>query len=293
MTDDPQFETAPPSDGQDETETHPAAAGPGAALQSALEEAAKAPTLLVATDFDGALAEFTLDPEDSAPAPGAMAALRGLAALPDTHVALASGRDVRGLREVTGVGSAERITLIGSHGAEATRPEVAAQGRLDDDQRALLDELTAQVAELIERHPGARLERKRAAVAVHTRGLPADDAEAALTEALALAEGRADVRTLHGKSVVELSVSHADKGTAITRLGEMVGSDAIFYSGDDVTDEDAFRALDPDDGDVSVKVGGGKTHAAYRVGSVSDVVETLAQLRDLREQATSGDDEQT
>ncbi|MEO7236578.1 MAG: trehalose-phosphatase [Lapillicoccus sp.] len=289
--------TRPPAPGPDDEDTRDGDEGvphgPGHELQSALEEAAKAPTLLVATDFDGAMAEFTVDPEDSEPAPGAMAALRGLAALPGTHVAVASGRDVRALRELTGVGSAERITLIGSHGAEATRADVAAQGRLDDDQRALLDELTAQVAELIERHPGARLERKRSAVAVHTRGLPADDAEAALREARLLGEGRREVRMLQGKSVVELSVSHADKGTAISRLGEVVGSDAIFYSGDDVTDEDAFKAMDPGDGDVSVKVGRGDTRAAYRVGSVSDVVETLAQLRDLREQATSGDDEQT
>ena len=271
---------------QPEQPERAAAAGPDELLVSALEQAAKAPTLLVASDFDGALAEFTVDPEDSEPAPGAIAALRSLAALPDTHVAVASGRDVRALRELTGVGSAERITLIGSHGAEATRADVASQGRLDPAQRALLDELTALVAELIDRHPGARLERKQAAVAVHTRGLPADDAAAALEEARTLAEGRPEVRMLQGKSVVELSVSHADKGTAISRLGEAVGSDAIFYSGDDVTDEDAFRAMDPDDGDVSVKVGRGDTHAAYRVDSVSDVVETLEQLRDLRAQAT-------
>ena len=182
-------------------------------LRAALERAAKAPTLLVASDFDGALAEFTVDPDDSAPAPGAMDALRGLAALPDTHVAVASGRDVRTLRDLTGVGSAESITLIGSHGAESTKPNVATEGRLDDEQRALLDDLTAQVAELIDRHPGARLERKRAAVAVHTRGLPKADAEAALREAAAIGEDRRDVRMLRGKSVVELSVSHADKGT--------------------------------------------------------------------------------
>ena len=260
-------------------------------LRAALEKAAKAPTLLVASDFDGALAEFTVDPDDSAPAPGAMDALRGLAALPDTHVAVASGRDVRTLRDLTGVGSAESITLIGSHGAEATTPNVATQGRLDEDQRALLDDLTAQVAELIDRHPGARLERKRAAVAVHTRGLPKADAEAALQEAAVIGEGRRDVRMLRGKSVVELSVSHADKGSAIAALGREVGSDAIFYSGDDVTDEDAFKALDSDEGDVPVKVGGGRTHAAYRVDSVSDVVETLEQLRELREQATGEADD--
>jgi trehalose 6-phosphate phosphatase len=265
---------------------------PDEALREALEQAAKATTLLVASDFDGALAEFTVDPEDSAPAPGAMAALRGLAALPDTHVAVASGRDVRTLRDLTGVGSAESITLIGSHGAEATRADVANEGRLDQAQRALLDELTAQVAELIDRHPGARLERKRAAVAVHTRGLSRDEAAAALREALLLGEGRPDVRMLRGKSVVELSVSHADKGTAIARLGEALNSDAIFYTGDDVTDEDAFRAMDSEAGDVSVKVGQGDTHATYRVDSVSDVVDTLEQLRELREQAT-GEDEAT
>jgi trehalose 6-phosphate phosphatase len=268
-------------------ETGTGAAAPSTdELRAALEKAAKARTLLVASDFDGALAEFTVDPEDSAPAPGAMTALRGLAALPATHVAVASGRDVRTLRDLTGVGSAESITLIGSHGAEATRPHVAAEGRLDGDQRALLDELTTAVAELIDRHPGARLERKRAAVAVHTRGLPTADADAALREAAALGEGRGDVRMLRGKSVVELSVSHADKGSAIAALGRQVGSDAIFYSGDDVTDEDAFRALDSEEGDVSVKVGGGPTHAAYRVESVAQVVETLEQLRELREQAT-------
>jgi trehalose 6-phosphate phosphatase len=256
-------------------------------LRAALEQAAKAPTLLVATDFDGALAEFTVDPDDSAPAAGAMAALRALAALPDTYVAVASGRDVRTLRHVTGVGSAESITLIGSHGAEATRPNVAAEGRLDEEQRELLDDLTAQVAELIDRHPGARLERKRAAVALHTRGLPRADAEAALREADALGEGRRDVRMLRGKSVLELSVSHADKGSAIAALGREIGSDAIFYTGDDVTDEDAFKTLDAQEGDVPVKVGTGATHAAYRVGSVAEVVETLEQLRELREQATS------
>jgi trehalose 6-phosphate phosphatase len=255
-------------------------------LQTALKRAARAPTLLVASDFDGALADFTLHPQDATPAPGAMSALRGLAALPRTFVAVVSGRDIQSLRHATGVGSAEPITLIGSHGAESTRPEVGSDGRLDGAQRRPLEELTLAAAQLIERHPGARLERKRAAVAVHTRGLPEDDADAALREAAALAEGRSDVRLLRGKSVVELSVSHADKGRAITLLSEVVGSDATFYAGDDVTDEDAFRALKARDGDVSVKVGGGDTHAAYRVSSVSELVETLERLRRLREQAT-------
>ena len=92
-------------------------------LRVALEKAAKAPTLLVASDFDGALAEFTVDPDALRPARRSHGRAARPGRLPDTHVAVASGRDVRTLRDLTGVGSAESITLIGSHGAEATRPQ--------------------------------------------------------------------------------------------------------------------------------------------------------------------------
>ena len=69
---------------------------------------------------------------------------------------------------------------------------------------------------------------------------------------------------LKGKSVLELSVSHADKGSAVTALGRHVGAVARVYFGDDVTDEDAFmRMRRPED--VTVKVGTGSTAARYRV----------------------------
>ena len=250
-------------------------------LPDALERLAGATTVLVASDFDGALAEFCADPADCVPAPGAMPALRALARLAGTHVAIVSGRDLATLAGLTGVQDGEPIVLVGSHGAESSAPGVV-DGRLDDDQRILLDELTTLVAELVEDHPGARLERKRAAVAVHTRGLPDEDAEAALAAAEALAGGRDQVRVLRGKSVLELSVSHADKGSTLRALADAVGAGAVFYSGDDVTDEDAFAVLDPARGDVTVKVGEGDTAAAHRVESVGGLVETIARLLELR-----------
>ncbi len=256
-------------------------------LPDALERLAGAGTVLVASDFDGALAEFCADPSDCVPAPGAMVALRGLARLPGTHVAIVSGRDLTTLAELTGVQDREPIVLVGSHGAESSAHGVV-DGRLDDAQRRLLDELTTTVAELIEDHPGARLERKRAAVAVHTRGLSDDSAEAALLAAQALSKGNDQVRVLRGKSVLELSVSHADKGSALRALADSVGAEAVFYSGDDVTDEDAFAVLDPRGGDVTVKVGSGDTAAAHRVESVDELVETIAQLFELRRELAPG-----
>ena len=84
-----------------------------------------------------------------------------------------------------------------------------------------------------------------------------DPAAAAEAEAAALevTTRHTGLHVLHGKHVVEVGVVRADKGTALLALRDEVGADVVAYFGDDVTDEDAFRALGPDD--VTVKVGDG------------------------------------
>jgi trehalose 6-phosphate phosphatase len=52
--------------------------------------------------------------------------------------------------------------------------------------------------------------------------------------------------------------------------------DGTLYVGDDVTDESAFEVLG--ERDVSVKVGPGETHAAYRLDGPEDVRELLQLL---------------
>lgn len=69
-------------------------------------------------------------------------------------------------------------------------------------------------------------------------------------------EADADVLERGGKDIVEFAVRHVTKGDAIARLRRLHGADAVFFAGDDVTDEDGFRVLG--DGDVGVKVGPGR-----------------------------------
>ena len=83
-------------------------------LDDALAELARVPTLLVALDFDGVLAPIVQDPASSRPLPGSAAAVRALAELPGTTVAMLSGRALHDLREVSGFGPPVR--LVGSHG---------------------------------------------------------------------------------------------------------------------------------------------------------------------------------
>jgi trehalose 6-phosphate phosphatase len=81
--------------------------------------------------------------------------------------------------------------------------------------------------------------------------------------------------------VLELAVTDADEGTALSRLRDDLAAVATVYLGDDRTDEDAFRVLSPSD--LAVKVGEGETAARYRVADPAAAVllfETLADALD-------------
>jgi trehalose 6-phosphate phosphatase len=249
-----------------------------AELTAAIDEFVSAPTVLVASDFDGVLAPLVLDPMASRPLPGTVESLRGLAALSSTYAAVVSGRDLATLTRLTGLGDSD-VTRIGSHGGESSAGNVAAS--LTADQRAELDAVTAELEEVTAAHSGARLEHKPAAVVLHTRRMASEaSARAAEAAALEVTARHTGLHVLHGKHVVEVSVVRADKGTALVALRDDVGADAVAYFGDDVTDEDAFRALGPDD--LTVKVGSGDTAARFRVESVEDAAETLRVIFERR-----------
>ncbi|WP_347354833.1 trehalose-phosphatase [Intrasporangium sp.] len=251
------------------------------ALADALGPAAAADPLLLATDFDGVLASLQRDPAAVRPTAGVVPTLRGLAMQPGVRVAVVSGRDLATLRRLSGLTPDAGITLIASHGAESSDPAVRAAMSavsVSAEDVARLDALEHRVrARLAARHPLARVERKAAGVVVHTRGLPDPIARVALAEARALGEPEPGVRVLAGKSVVELSVSAADKGSALLALAAAVHPVARVYLGDDVTDEDVFvRFGQPSD--ITVKVGPGPSAARFRLADTTAVAALLADL---------------
>ena len=231
--------------------------------------------VLLATDFDGTLAPFVENPMDASPLPGTMDLLRRAARLAGVTVALVSGRDLDTLALLSGVVDEDGIDLIGSHGAQSSRAALTSGALLDAGARTRLAELDAALCEVQRRHPTARIERKPAAVALHTRGLPAEVAAAALADAAALGD-REGVHALAGKSVVELGVVETSKGIALRALQRALDADAIVYLGDDVTDERAFALLPASEGHLTIKVGEGDTDACCRVDSIPAVSAVLA-----------------
>ncbi|MEZ5249504.1 MAG: trehalose-phosphatase [Ilumatobacteraceae bacterium] len=237
--------------------------GMDADLEAAIDTAGSARRLLVASDYDGTIAELVDDPDRAHPWSPSIEVLRRLAALPHTTVAVVSGRSLTDLRALSHLGDV--AILIGSHGAEFGDGGVDG---LDPDVRGALDAVASELDGLAAGVPGAHVERKPAGVAFHTRRAdPSAAARRGRRARRTRQPARREVR--HGKDVVELTVVHTDKGAALDRLRRSIDADAVVFLGDDLTDEDAFAVLG--DGDVGVKVGDGPTIARHRVRDVPAV----------------------
>src|SRR5215212_719886 len=98
-------------------------------MRRALEAFVTRDRILLAFDFDGTLAPIVEDPETAEPEPLAAEAIKALAGLPRTHVAVISGRPLEQLRRL--IDHLDGVALVGSHGAEIDESDMIAD---DDDE---------------------------------------------------------------------------------------------------------------------------------------------------------------
>jgi len=227
---------------------------------------------LIALDFDGTLAPLVDDPMESRMLPEAHEALLTLGALTGVTVALVSGRAIDSLRLVAE--PSDDWYLVGSHGGEIVPPGMhhsyTARSRVPAD-------LNQAFCDVVEQHPGTRLERKAFGLALHTRGV--DGAVASRAEASARLvcesfEGNLRIRAGHG--ILECSVLEATKADGIAALREATGAEATLFAGDDVTDQDAIACLGSLD--VGIWVGEGSSAAPHRLADADHVAAALGLL---------------
>jgi trehalose 6-phosphate phosphatase len=197
-------------------------------------------------DFDGTLSQIVKDPDTARLADGAAEALTALSAV--CPVAILSGRDLADVRDRIGLPG---LWYAGSHGFESTAPD----GTHHQNPEAaasipVLADAAADLADQLGHIPGVVVEHKRFGVAVHYRNAARDRVGEA-TAAVRTAGQRAGLRVTTGREVIELRPNiDWDKGKTLhwvldyIRDNEAGGSLSPIYLGDDITDEDAFDAVD-------------------------------------------------
>ncbi|MGO1410511.1 MAG: trehalose-phosphatase [Microbacterium sp.] len=255
----------------------------------ALPDIAGTHRLLIALDFDGTLAPLRDDPMTSRAIPEAVAAIERLVALPETIVALVSGRTIEHLRIIAEHGDESRVWLSGSHGVEIWRPagQEAPQGDDalgDEEELALSERLRAEAKRIVEPVDGAWIEDKAVGFTVHTRLTARDRADGVHAAIEELIEREAPTwRARTGIDMSEYTWRHEGKDAGVAKLRAETGATAVLFAGDDVTDEDALARLEPQD--LGVRVGQGATHARVRVADADEFAALLDRLADLRASA--------
>jgi trehalose 6-phosphate phosphatase len=219
-------------------------------------------------DYDGTLAPIVDEPMEAFPHPDVPALLTSLKER--YPVFLVSGRH---LRDVSLLMNEPVLPAIGLHGTQRGRNDGTFEDLMPDALRKALGELRQTVPS----GEGVRVEEKGPAFAVHYR--QASNPEQVKEQLAEWLQDMPDTLTaIWGKKVVELRPRHLSKGTAVTEIASTMPERTPIYIGDDVTDEDAFRALGSEA--ITIRVGEGETVAAYRLSDPDAVVAYLRRYVD-------------
>jgi len=199
-------------------------------------------------DFDGTLSEIVENPDSARLVDGAADALTSLSAR--CPVAILSGRDLADVRQRIGLPG---IWYAGSHGFELTGPDGAHHQNAEAAASIpVLAEAAAELADQLGHIAGVVVEHKRFGVAVHYRNA-ARDRVGEVAAAVRGAGQRTALRVTTGREVIELRPNiDWDKGKTLRWVLDHIrdndGAAPLLpiYLGDDITDEDAFDAVDDD-----------------------------------------------
>ena len=201
--------------------------------------------LAIFLDYDGTLTPIVARPELAVMSDKMRAIVTELSK--HCTLAIVSGRDRKDVEDLVKIDS---LIFAGSHGFDIRGPAgLAIQSEVGSEHRPVLNEIGVELARKLGSVEGALLEPKRVSLAVHYRLVAPGDQEyfdKCVDEALAK---HPEIKKKHGKKVYELQPRiDWHKGKAVLWLLEALKLNRPevlpMYMGDDITDEDAFVALD-------------------------------------------------
>jgi trehalose 6-phosphate phosphatase len=237
---------------------------------------ADAPTILIATDFDGTICSLADRPDGVHTPSRAVATLERLAARAGVILSVLSGRSLADLRsrlDVNAIYAGNHGLEINGRGFDFVHPEGE---RLAPKLRNICE----AVREAVSAWPGAWVEDKRLTATVHMRECPTDQWMAIRDAIRTVVRPVDDVFFLrNGRAAFEIAPRTGwDKGSAVRYIErELQLEEAlIFCIGDDETDETMFRAL-PDG--ITIRVApNGDSEAQYSLENSAAVLDLFERI---------------
>ena len=201
--------------------------------------------LVVMLDVDGTLAPIAQMFDQARVPVETQEAIASLVARPNVHIALVTGRGAATARRMVGVSN---LWVVGNHGFEIEGP--TGQDFADPGvakYREVIATAARRLQPRVSSMGGVIIENKAITLSVHWRLARADIAPTLRKVVDEVAESLG-LRVSEGKRIFEIKPpALIDKGTAVLGLAERLTSErdgaSIVFAGDDITDEDAIRAL--------------------------------------------------
>ena len=203
----------------------------------------RSPQKALLLDYDGTLAPFHVEPDKAYPYPGVTEILDRIMEAPDTRLVIITGRWIKDLMPLLQLKGQPEIW--GSHGIERLKMDGAYEIAPMDENA--LDGLVKADEWIQKVGLEERCEEKPGCLAIHWRGLDEKNMEEITnlvnpTWQLIAESSGLNLKEFDGG--IELRVPARDKGDAVRTILEELENDAVVaYLGDDLTDEDAFRAI--------------------------------------------------
>lgn len=250
-----------------------------------IEPLLSAENVVLGLDFDGTLTPIVKHPSLAKLSPEMKRTLERLTEQEKLNVVLVSGRSLPDL--TSKAGRFPGVSYVGNHGFEMKGPSFHYVHPEALRVRPVLQEIKKKLARIFKPVRGVFVEDKTWTLSVHYRELPLRKARRIRKIFLTVVRPYAaagKIKLTEGKKVWEVRpAADWNKGKALLWLwdqlhGEISGKTFFIYLGDDLSDEDVFKALQPSG--ITAKITGrpDKSSAArYYLRSPKEVLKFLKE----------------
>lgn len=239
-------------------------------------------------DYDGTLTPIVETPEKAIIFQETQELLKKLSKNPKCKIAIISGR---ALKDIKGLIGLKGIIYAGNHGLEIEGPKIKFEAQVSPRLKSIIRHINDDLVTKVSGIKGAFVEDKGLTISVHYRLVDKEDVpllQNIITEIINPYIVRGKIKINPGKKVYEIKPPlNWDKGKVVlwilARQQFAQGDEKVFpiYIGDDITDEDAFKALK--DRGLTILVGEpGASKAHYYLKNTEEVIRFLRQILDLK-----------